>query len=184
MKNNTQTENKTGKQETFNITPETKVGELLDNYPELETVLIDFAPAFKKLKNPLLRKTIARVTNLRQAARVGNVSLGEMINRLRKEAGLEAEAGIIEDEEELTKKPEWAENYTVVQTFDARELIEEGTHPASEIMKELDALDKGQIFELLTPFVPAPLIDLAKKKGFSHWTEQKEQNVVKTCFFK
>ena len=55
------------------ITPKTKVAELLSTYPELEDVLVDMAPAFKKLKNPVLRRTIARVTSLQQAASVGEV---------------------------------------------------------------------------------------------------------------
>ena len=38
------------------ISPQTKVGELLDAYPELEKVLFELSPAFSKLKNPILRK--------------------------------------------------------------------------------------------------------------------------------
>ena len=34
------------------ITPSTKVSELLDAYPELEETLIGIAPPFKKLGNP------------------------------------------------------------------------------------------------------------------------------------
>ena len=43
------------------ISPKTKVGELLDVYPELEPVLMSMSPAFEKLRNPVLRKTVARV---------------------------------------------------------------------------------------------------------------------------
>jgi hypothetical protein len=43
------------------ITPQTKVGELLDAYPELESILFELSPAFAKLKNPILRKTVARI---------------------------------------------------------------------------------------------------------------------------
>ena len=32
------------------ITPQTKVGELLETYPELEEVLVALAPPFKKLR--------------------------------------------------------------------------------------------------------------------------------------
>jgi len=42
------------------ITPQIKVAELLETYPQLEEVLIDLSPTFKKLKNPVLRRTIAR----------------------------------------------------------------------------------------------------------------------------
>ena len=41
------------------ITPETKVGELLTHYPELEELLLQFSPAFATLKNPILRRTVA-----------------------------------------------------------------------------------------------------------------------------
>lgn len=41
------------------ITPETKLKDILDTYPELERVLLEISPAFAKLQNPLLRKTVA-----------------------------------------------------------------------------------------------------------------------------
>ncbi len=65
------------------ITPKTKVSELLEAYPELERVLIDIAPTFKKLKNPMLRRTIARVTSLQQAASVGEIPVDVIVNKLR-----------------------------------------------------------------------------------------------------
>ena len=48
------------------ITPETKVGELLTHYPELEELLLQFSPAFATLKNPILRRTVAQVTSPQQ----------------------------------------------------------------------------------------------------------------------
>ena len=54
--------------EPLQIQSSTKVGQLLDAYPELEEVLIKMAPPFKKLKNPILRKSIAKVATLQQAA--------------------------------------------------------------------------------------------------------------------
>ena len=50
------------------ITPKTKVMQLLDAYPALESLLIETIPAFEKLRNPVLRKTVARITSLQQAA--------------------------------------------------------------------------------------------------------------------
>ena len=37
------------------ITPETKVGEMLEAYPQLEEVLLEISPTFRKLRNPVLR---------------------------------------------------------------------------------------------------------------------------------
>ena len=36
--------------EPLQITPETKLGELLERYPQLEQTLLDHSPAFAKLK--------------------------------------------------------------------------------------------------------------------------------------
>ena len=69
------------------ITPQTKVHELLEAYPELEDDLIEIAPVFRKLQNPVLRRTIARVTTLQQAALVGQVSVNLLVNTLRQKTG-------------------------------------------------------------------------------------------------
>jgi hypothetical protein len=56
------------------ITPRTRVGDLLYAYPQLENVLIDMSSAFEKLKNLILRNTIARVATLSQVAAVGGLT--------------------------------------------------------------------------------------------------------------
>src|SRR5579863_6697041 len=71
----------------FPILPTTKVGALLDRYPQLEDVLIGLAPPFKKLKNPLLRKGVSRVASLQHAAVVGGLSVSELVNKLRAAVG-------------------------------------------------------------------------------------------------
>ena len=80
MEKNKQEKKDIRKSVSCDITPETRVNDLLSNYPELESTLMRIAPVFKKLKNPILRKTIAKVTTLRHAAKIGNVSLADMIN--------------------------------------------------------------------------------------------------------
>ncbi|UCH15481.1 MAG: DUF1858 domain-containing protein [Bacteroidales bacterium] len=168
----------------FMITPRTKVGELLDNYPELEAKLIELAPTFRKLKNPILKKTIARITSLQQAAIVGNVPLSTMINELRREAGQD-EISIDTDSSEniLTGTPGWYDKNKVTISFDACPVIERGESPVALIFKKIENLGKGEIFELITPFVPAPVIDKLKEKGYNAWFT-KAKNVVKTYFYK
>ena len=61
--------------------------QLIETWPQLEDVLIDYVPAFSKLKNPVLRKTVAKIATLQQAATIGNVKVEDLINRLRKEVG-------------------------------------------------------------------------------------------------
>ena len=61
------------------IGPETTVGAMIEAYPELESVLVEMAPAFAKLRNPVVRRTVAKVATLEQAAKIGGISLQAMI---------------------------------------------------------------------------------------------------------
>jgi hypothetical protein len=173
------------KRNALEITPETRVGALLDNYPELEKELFRLSPAFEKLKNPVLRKTVAKVTTLRQAARVGNVSLATIINTLRSSTG-QSKLSLDDEAQNSSPEapPEWFEAGAVKRSFDARPLIESGERPMDAVLAALEPLADGEVLELVTPFEPAPLMDIGKKKGFTVWTRQESPEVVKTYFGK
>jgi hypothetical protein len=162
------------------ITPKTKVGELLDAYPWLESVLLELSPSFAKLRNPVLRKTVARVASLQQAAIVGGLKVDEMVNRLRREAGQEElgeDAGGGEDAAET--RPEWLDASRITQHFDASPVINSGGSPMAEILSLTQTLKPGEIMELETPFVPAPIIDLLKGKDFRVYSLETD-GMVKT----
>ncbi|MFC1852045.1 hypothetical protein ACFL27_17770 [candidate division CSSED10-310 bacterium] len=52
------------------------------------------------------------------------------------------------------------------------------------ILQHLAQLQDEQLYELITPFVPAPLIDVAKTKNFQAWSPQETSDLVKTYFKK
>lgn len=162
------------------ITPKTLVGDLLKNYPQLEEKLIEIAPVFKKLKNPVLRRTVAKVTTLKQAAVVGGVSLSLLINELRKAAGMDNSE--LEDDifESIKPKPVWVEENKIIKEYDAREDFENGNHPAAKVTKDILELKENENYLLITPFVPAPLIKIMEDKGFETFTEKIEEELFKT----
>jgi hypothetical protein len=176
------------------IIPEMKVFELLESYPELEQPLIDIAPAFSKLKNPVLRKTIGKLTSLRQAAQVGGISLGEMVSTLRQAAGIDGKWN--EEETPVCNhdggnavggghsgaRPEWVDGAESVETFDAIEMIEGGGHPLPQVMSAVKNLTSGQAYVLITPFEPAPLIEKAQQAGAETWVEQTGSTRFSTWF--
>jgi len=164
------------------ITPKTRVGELLDCYPQLEPVLLELSPAFSKLKNPILRKTIGKVATLQQAAALGNIPVTEIINTLRSEVGQDLfnESNI--QGEINFKQPEWFNEEKVTVKFDATELINAGQNPMQEIFRHLELTGKGELFLLSTPFVPAPIIELIQKKEYTHYCHQKDQERCDTYF--
>lgn len=164
------------------ITPKTKVLQLIETYPQLEDVLIKYVPAFSKLKNPLLRRTVAKIATLQQAASIGNVKTGDLINLLRKEVGQELLGEII-DTTYNTKKPTWFNETLIVKEFDIREMLAAGEQPVNQVISDLSHLASGKIYKLTSPFLPAPLIDKAISLNINHWV-QKEDDLVIVYFYK
>ena len=160
------------------IAPKTKVAELIDAYPQLEQVLIDYVPAFEKLKNPVLRKTVARITTLQQAAAIGGVNVEDLINHLRKEVGQDRFSGAAESSY-TTVQPDWYSESRVVAELDAKDMLAAGEQPVNQVIADLNALPPGDIYKLIAPFMPAPLVDKASSLGVSHWiTEKDDQELV------
>jgi len=157
---------------TLIITPKTKVLELIETYPQLEEVLIQYAPAFKNLKNPVLRRTVAKIATLQQAAAIGNVKVEELVNRLRKEVGQDSITGEIGSQYNF-QKPEWFAEDKIVKRFNASEMLAEGEHPVTQVLADLNHLEKGKIYQLIAPFLTAPLIDKASSLGLKHWIDQR-----------
>ena len=166
------------------ITPKTKVSDLLEAYPSLEDVLISYVPAFEKLKNPVLRKTVAKVATLQQAAAIGNVNVSDLINVLRKESGQEAELAVMEDQQYNYAQPAWFSEANVAVQFDVREMLARGEHPVNQVMEDLKILPEGKIYQLIAPFLPVPLVDKASGLNFSHWIVQKDEQLFYIYFSK
>jgi len=164
------------------ITPDSKLGDLLERWPGLEAVLIELSPHFRALRNPVLRRTVAKVATLRQVSSVSGVALGVLVERLRAGAGLPPLAFADEGGGAPSERPAWAVEREVARTHDARAAIEAGEHPLPRVMADLAALADAEVYELVTPFVPAPLVDLARDKGFSSYSAVEGPTLVRTFF--
>jgi len=165
------------------IAPDTKIGALLDTFPELEEILMEMAPAFSKLQNPILRKTIAKIATLRQAAEIGNISLGELINSLRCAVVQETRENITsQNAASFSEKPDWIISRKIIDIIDARPMLTNGEHPVQLVMNRIAELDKDEVFCLITPFKPVPLIETAEKKGSETWTEKISEQEFCTYF--
>jgi len=161
------------------ITPQTKVAKLLEAYPDLEEVLIGMAPAFGKLRNPVLRRSVAKVATLRQVAKVGGVSLAEMINVLREKAGISDRLATEESVTDPGERPVWAVKENVASVLDARPLLDAGQHPLGQVLTALGEMAPGEVFELTAPFTPVPLLEVVNTKGFEAWWFEESPELVK-----
>jgi hypothetical protein len=166
------------------ITPRTKILELIETYPELEDILVSKIPVFSKLKNPLLRRTVANVSTLQQAAHIGNININELINILRQTIGQEETIEMNNEQSYNFSKPEWFDESKVVLQLDVREMLERGEHPVNQVIADLKILYEGKIYLMIASFLPAPLIDKATGLGFAHWVIEKDKNLVYIYFSK
>ena len=89
----------------MNITPETKLGALLKEHPQLIEFLPTLSPAYENLKNPILRRTMLGRATLGMIAERGGIEVAALIEAIeaeisRKETSddrIEVLKGIIRD---------------------------------------------------------------------------------------
>jgi hypothetical protein len=157
------------------ITPATKVAELLESWPELEEVLIEQAPAFRRLKNPVLRRTVARVVTLEQAAGVGGVAVRDLVAALRRAAGLDDASPGEPDPVETSiasVPPGWVSSGRVVVTVDAEALLDAGEVPLPVVNERARGLGPGELLRIDSGFRPAPLVESIAKQGFRSYVRE------------
>jgi hypothetical protein len=140
---------------------------------------------FKNLKNPVLRKTVAKVATIEKAARIGGVSPKELVRVLRQAAGLptdSAEAAGTPDgcgcghggEEAganaAEPEPAWVTASTPRETVDADAILAAGETPLPGVMRHAAALQPGDTFRIVSGFRPVPLTDALRNKGYKTFT--------------
>jgi hypothetical protein len=160
--------------------------EILDNFPGLEDRLIEIVPTFSKLKNPVLRRTVAKIATVQQAASIANIPVNELVNILRKEANQELE-GLDHNPDNYDLRyeiPEWFDESKVSQSLDLGPFLEAGEHPIHQVMADLKGLGDGVIYEVSAPFLPAPLIDKGVSLGFNHFVKKLDGGAVKVYFMR
>ncbi len=166
------------------VTPSVTVHELLEAYPELEDVLVGIAPPFKKLKNPFLRKTVAKVATIKHISSVGGVPLNELIAKLRDAVGQPPINETFVDEEYFIEQPEWYSLEKVTLTIDEAKQENKDEMTLVAIMRESKSVKAGEIIELVTTFLPAPGIDKLKAKGYLAWVKKDDDGLIKSYFLK
>lgn len=155
------------------INPSTKVGDLLDAYPGMDEVLIEIAPAFAKLRNPILRKTVAKLATLEQAASIGGLTVKELIIKVREAAGVDG-PDIAEDRSRpaVEHAPCWHSEGKVGMRVDADAMLEQGVHPLGLVQEAAGKLEPGAIIRIESGFRPEPLIDMMQRRGLEVWSRE------------
>ncbi|WP_243094113.1 DUF2249 domain-containing protein [Thermus thalpophilus] len=167
------------------VRPEMKVAEVLKRWPELLEVFLEASPAFHKLKNPLLRRTMPNLVTVAQAARIGGLAPEELVARLNRALGVEANPSMPLAEESLvgTPPPAWL-SAPVGFHLDVRPILEGGGEPFPNIMAAAKEVKPGKRLVLEVLFEPVPLYRVLAKQGFLAWCEKLGERHYRAHFYR
>ena len=159
------------------ITLDTKIADLLNDYDGMKDILIKINPKFKKLNNPILRRTLAKLAGVRQAAVVGGMEPMDLLNQLRVAVGqtpVETDETIKENN--LNEQaPEWI-NQEPKDSINANELLDREDNPLAKAFNILRKFNDGDILAIESDFKPEPLIEEFEKKGHQVYSKEIEKD--------
>ena len=161
----------------IDITLETKIADLLNSREDMKDILIRINPKFKKLNNPVLRRTLAKIAGVKQAAVVGGMDPQDLLNQLREAVGqAPVEPETASNEEAGSEEaPEWILKESV-QTLNANEILDAERNPLAELHKTLKTIEEGEVITIEADFRPEPLIDEMMKAGHNIFSREVEKD--------
>jgi len=162
------------------ITLESKISDLLNDYEGMKDILIEINPKFEKLNNPILIRTIAKVAGVKQVAIVGGMRPMELLNRLREAVGqplLKEEEG--QEEALSTDAPQWITQKPKA-ILDANEILDSNKNPLAELHMALKKIEERELVLIHSDFRPEPLIEEFIKKGNAVYCQEVEDEKFET----
>ncbi len=78
--------------------------------------------------------------------------------------------------------PVWLDKARIRITLDARPILASGEHPLQRVIEECSTLQPGDIYEIITPFPPMPMIEKLTAMGFENFVEPAENGLFHTYF--
>ena len=82
------------------------------------------------------------------------------------------------------QKPTWLDKEKIKITLDARPILASGEHPLERVLREADSLNPGEIYEIITPFPPMPMIEKLTALGFENYSETDDAGLFHNFFKK
>ena len=156
-----------------------RVSDVLARDEKLVDVFVRHSSHFEKLRNRTLRRVMAQLVTVEQAARVAGVGLDVLLRDLNEAARLAAST----DAPRAAATSHEAGTSTVPPAaprpvdrpeveLDLRDDMRSGREPFSRIMTFVRGLEDDQVLRLRTIFEPVPLFAVMAKRGFLYASEQ------------
>lgn len=156
------------------ITIDARIGELIEACPSLEEALVSLVPAWARLANPVLRRTVIHGSTVAQAAGMAGIAPAVMVSALREALGVNGDP---------SGNPEaWLMGAAVVEEIDADAMLKTGVHPVGRVKESVAGLAPGHAVQLKSSFSPRPLIDMMRGAGYAVTTLEVEPGRHMTRF--
>ncbi len=163
------------------INATTKISKILKENPQAIDVIAGINHNFRKLQNPILRRSLATRVSVADAAKIGKVPVEDFLKALEK-IGFEVDYHIPDtDKKNIYIMPPDFSNREIVK-LDVRPIIAQGKDPFGYINKAAKNLKPEQILLIINDFEPIPLIDYLISKNFVHWMKQDDEGNYLTYF--
>lgn len=152
-----------------------RVSDVLARDESLVEVFVRCSPHFDKLRNRVMRRTMARLVTVEQAARIAAVPAATLVRDLNTALGIVTDAPAPAPEAdgpagaaagsagELSHPPD-----APVIEVDVREELRAGREPFSRIMAAVSALEPHEVLHVRAIFEPVPLFTVLSKRGLTH----------------
>lgn len=154
------------------VAPSDRVSDVLARDEALVEIFVRHSAHFEKLRNVAMRRVMARLVTVEQAARIASVPLDTLLRSINEAlhlttSGAPAALGATPD---LLSEVDSGSRPTSLREveLDVREDMRSGREPFSRIMGVIAALGEDEVLRLRTIFEPVPLFGLLAKRGFSH----------------
>ncbi|NUO65724.1 MAG: DUF2249 domain-containing protein [Gemmatimonadaceae bacterium] len=151
------------------------VSDVLARSEALVDVFVRHSPVLDKLRNRAMRRVMARLVTVEQAARMARVPLEPLLRDLNAALSPGASAATAPGAQGCVASASGAGDgarahpaaATVVE-LDVRDDLRSGREPFSKIMAAIATLPHGDVLRLRAIFEPVPLFAVLAKRGFAH----------------
>jgi hypothetical protein len=159
-----------------------RVSDVLARDESLVQVFVRLGPQFSKLRNRAMRRVMARLVTVEQAARMAGVSAGDLLRDLNSAIGsapgdAPADSAVSAGRGEVGAESGIVDTRSVhpldacIVEVDVRDDLRAGREPFSKIMAAMSTLAPREVLHLRTTFEPLPLYTVMEKRRFLHEAE-------------
>lgn len=153
-----------------------RVSDVLARDEALLEVFVGHAPHFSKLRNRTMRRVMARLVTVEQAARMAGVPVNGLLTAINDALGVPvADRSATPDEPAQPAAPPEAQAPAqthppdaALVVLDVRAELRAGHEPFSAIMRAVGMMEQDEVLQLRTTFEPVPLFHVLAKRGFTH----------------